>query len=399
MNKKIALLWILLLAAMNIHSQEDTIKAQILSYKDSEYDFLNKGRRLLLEHLQSNKLHDVIAVKNSLLHEFDGNVSAVFYNSEYVHLLYWAGEFSELLNYLKQVDLEQPVTNNVMVSAQTDQFFTTVQSYLIENPDILEMDIKNALLEDVETDFLLLLLHDLAILNQQREQPNAEQRMRINQMADVFLTNYQDSPYHPFVRENIRWVYKEKDWGFYMDIGFGAALLQGDLSHQFNNGALMDMLFEYRHRRMLGMLGFGFSGHILKEDLPINETTWKKGASATMGNIYLNAGVLVFENRKWSIYPYGGIGYTGFSALQKDIDEDENLEKLGLNSFFTQLGLGVDMKFNVSPSIYTSSNSRLSLKYVYRMPHFDRKDPILKGSQHIITLSYGIGGRGLERDL
>jgi hypothetical protein len=111
----------------------------------------------------------------------------------------------------------------------------------------------------------------------------------------------------------------------------------------------------------------------------------------------------VFENRRWSIYPYIGGGFTGYSAAEKDIEENERLKRTGLNSFFTQAGAGIDLKilsgsYGVYPTL-ASPDCRLSLKYTYRMPRFERKDPSLSGSQHIITLSYGIGGRGRKRDL
>ena len=163
------------------------------------------------------------------------------------------------------------------------------------------------------------------------------------------------------------------------------------------------MLLEYRHRKLMGMIGFGFSGQRLKKDLQINNTIWEEESSATFGFGYLNAGYLVFENNRWSIYPYAGIGGGGFSADEQDIKEDQNLKNLKLGTFFTQVGIGFDFKFagghyyNPYGTIGTLG-SRVSLKYTYRMLQLERKDPLLKGHQHLITLSYGIGGRNKVRD-
>lgn len=397
--KRIAISFVLVSAFSGLSAQENNVKDQILSYKDSEYNFVNKGRRLLIDNLQAFKIEEAINVKNGLLNEFEGSVTEAFYNSEYIHLLYWTREFDELLNYLKQVDFNHPVSNNVRVSAQTDNFFMAVYAHTVENKDILEIEIKHTLLNEMERDFLLLLLNDIANPTPQSELANSEHLAKINEMADQFLTHYPDSPYNGIVREQIRLVFKETDWGLYLDFVLGATLNQGDISRQFRNGPAAGMLFEYRHRKLMGMLGFDVASQTLKQDLPVNNTVWKKGSSSTLGSGYLNAGYLAFENRRWSIYPYAGIGYTGFSAVEKDIKEDENLDKLRLNSFFTQLGVGIDLKITSIPSVDQSSDSRISLKYTYRMPRFERKDPLLKGSQHVITLSYGIGGRGKERDL
>ncbi len=387
-----------------LSAQENDIKAQILSYKDSDYNFINKGRRLLIDNLQASRIEEAINVKNALLNEFDGNVSEVFYNIEYIHLLYWTGEFGELLNYLRQVDFEQSVSNNVRFSSQTDNFSKAVYAHTIENKDILEIDIKNGELDDMERDFLLLLLNEIVSSSSQNDQGNLSHIDKINEQADQFLANHPGSPYEKLVREQIRFVVKDSHWGSYMDFGLATVLYQGDLSRQFNPGVGVDLLFEYRHRQLMGMFGAGVLSSTLRQDFQIKNTTWKKGSGATLGSVYLNAGFLVFENHKWSIYPYAGVGFTGYEAVENDTKEDENLKKLGLNSFFTQLGVGIDLKIksffidNLSP-YRSSTDSRISLRYSYRKPHFERKDPLLSGSQHLITLSWGLGGRGKERDL
>ncbi|MDR0422261.1 MAG: hypothetical protein LBH72_04535, partial [Proteiniphilum sp.] len=323
--KRITTSLLLLWTLSSLIAQENSIREQILGYKDSEYDFVNKGRRLLAARLQDYEIQEAINVKNGLLDEFRGNVSEVFYIGEYIHLLLLTGEFDELLNYLKQVDFEQPVSHNVRVSSQTDGFFTTVFTQMTENADILEMDIKDAVQDGMERDFLLLLLHDIAVSVPPAQRSRSPHTAEINQMADRFLFIYPGSPYEQFVREHIRLVYKETDWGMYGDIGFGAAFNQGNLSRQFANGTVMDMSFECRHRKLMGIFGFELSGHQLKRDLPVNNTIWEEKRHSLMGNMYLNAGYLVFENRRWSIYPYIGGGFTGYSAAEKDIEENERL--------------------------------------------------------------------------
>lgn len=403
--KKITLIGLFLLLLAGTNAQENDIKKEILSYKESEYDFVNKGRRLLIDNLQSLKLEEAIKIKDGLLKEFDGNVAEVFYAAEYIHLLYWTREFDVLLNYIKQVDLEQPVSNNVRISGQTDDFFKAVYGHTIENKDILEIDIKNWELSDMDRDFLLLLLKDIADSTPESWHDDMGKQIEINAQADRFLANYPGSPYETLIRENIRFVFKESDNGAYIDFGLGSTINQGGLSKQFTNGIAVDISLEYRHRKLMGILGFGFSGQKLKQEMEINNTVWKKDASATLGNVYMNAGYLIHENRRWSIYPFAGVGYTGYSAVEDDTKEDKNLKKLGLNSFYVQMGAGFDLKikslssFGNIKAMQPDSDSRISLKYIFRMPKFDRKDPLLSGSQHVITLSYGFGGRGKERDL
>lgn len=402
--KKIHASFFLLFFFLNISAQEDVVKQQILNYKDSEYDFVNKGRRLLADYLKDFKAEDAVKVRKSLLNEFDGKVSEVFYIGEYIHLLFWTTEFEELLNYLKQVDFNEPVSNNVATSAQTDNLFSSLFQHTSQFSDVIELDIKNAELSDMDRDFLLLLLKDMAVIIPSNERETSPHTSEINEMADIFLANYLGSPYESIVREQIRLVYKESDHGMYIDFSLGPILTQGNLQKTMGNGFGMDILFEYRHRKLTGMFGFGFYGLTLNEDVPVNETIWKKDAGATSAHLYLNAGYLAFENHRWSIYPFAGAGYTGFSAAEDDIKEDDRLDKLGIHSFFTQAGVGIDLKikslrdYNYN-SPYPSTDSRISLKYTFRAPRLGRKNDYFDGAMHLVSLSYGFGGRSKERDL
>lgn len=391
---------LLLMTFTGLLAQEDSIRNRIMQYKESEYKFVNNGRRMLLDLLQQYKMKEADGVKATLLKAFGGNISELFYIGEYIHLLYWTREFDELLNYMKQVDLQEKVSNNVGVSAQTDRLFEKLFQHTVENKDLLIMDLNAAALNEMERDFLLLLLEDMMAPHSSNEWGKTEQSAAINAMANRFLTDHPGSPYDDFVRRNIRFEMEEGDWGGYWDpIGLGAAHNQGNLSKQFSHGPILEMCIDVRYKKISGMLGFGASWHTLKNDLPINQTVWKKEASSNLSFVYLNAGYLAIDSKRWSIYPFAGIGFTGFSAVQKDIDQDEKLKKLHLNSFFTQVGVGFDWKFSSGYTLYGSLSGRVSLRYSYRMPRFNAPPQSMEGAQHIITLSYGIGGRDIRRKM
>ncbi len=120
----------------------------------------------------------------------------------------------------------------------------------------------------------------------------------------------------------------------------------------------------------MGIFGFGFSGHTLDDDIKINGVTWANSSSATLGLGYLNAGYLLVDTKRVSIYPFIGGGYIGFSTSQNVYKEIPELEKLQLNSWFPQVGFGFDYKFKIPKLDYyemgsDGSWSRISVRYTY----------------------------------
>lgn len=191
-------------------------------------------------------------------------------------------------------------------------------------------------------------------------------------------------------------------WAFYWDmIGFGAVIPQQGITHYLHEGPTFEMALDVRYKRTIGMVGFGVSSHTLKHDIPINGVTWQKGATTNLGFVYLNGGYVLYNSYRWSIYPFAGVGYSGFSAAEEDIDEWPELKHLKLNSFFTQIGIGVDFRFKMPDFPYNRSGDelpgRLSLRYSFRTSHFENKINGMDGFTHSIVLSWGIGGRPSER--
>jgi len=72
------------LLSLDSFSQNDSLRSEILNYEQSKHDFLDKGRRLLLDHFEKSDLFKVKEVKELLLEENGGNVYNMFYPIEYI---------------------------------------------------------------------------------------------------------------------------------------------------------------------------------------------------------------------------------------------------------------------------------------------------------------------------
>ncbi len=411
---KLRLLFATLLIALlslNSFSQNDSLRSEILNYEQSKHDFLDKGRRLLLDHFEKSDLFKVKEVKDLLLEENGGNIYNTFYPIEYIYILYWTEEYDELIDFIKQVDFTLPVSNSVRILAATDNMFTTLLQQTVENKDMLLLFIKESNISDMDKEFLMLQLEDIirAGLGNSIDF-ESEQTAYINDLSDQFLDKYPDSPYETIIRETIRYKFEPSPWAFYWDmIGLGAVVPTGNLSDYFSTGVGVEMALDLRYKKLVGIFGFGFSGHTLDDDIKINGVTWANISSATLGLGYLNAGYLLVDTKRVSIYPFIGGGYSGFSTSQNVYKEIPELEKLQLNSWFPQVGFGFDYKFKIPKFDYyemgsDGSWSRISVRYTYRMPNFSRSldgrgdiSQPMDGFIHSIMVSWGIGGRGTNR--
>lgn len=393
--KHLFILVVFLFATVETFSQEDT-RSEIMNYQESEFAFVNKARRLLGTHIKDGNIIEATKVKDVLLDEFNGAITEAFYNSEYIHLLFALREYEQLLVFMKQLDINQKVSQNVYTSAQTDNLGTLLIENTLQFNDIFAIDIKENVDDEMDKAFLILLLSEMAYYSPSQSERN-EHTESVNKLANEYLANYPDSPYEKVVRENIRFEFGEAKWGFYWDIGIGPVLNNGELKNTFgNSGFGLDMGFEYRHRQLFGQLEIGLVASSLKKDIEINNTIWQKSSSATFATFALNAGYIPFENRRWSIYPFAGIGFSAISAPTEDTKNDPNLQSLKLNTFSPQIGMGVDYKLYSSKS-KKSSYGRLSLRYKYKIYNFEKTNPLFQGNQQSITLSFGFGGRPLER--
>lgn len=413
-SKLILVILFIALFTINSYSQNDSLRTQIMKYEQSDHDFLDKGRRMLKEHFSKSDMITVKEVKDMLIKENNGNVYNTFYPIELIYILYWTEEYDSLIDFIKQVDFTQPVSNSVRILALTDNLFSTLYQQTVENKDLLLVFIKESQVSEMDKEFLVLQLEDIirAGQNEGRMYSESEHTEYINELSDQFLDKYPNSPFETIIRETIRYKFEPSPWAAYWDFaGFGAVIPTGNLADYFNTGVSMEMAIDVRYKKLVGIFGFGFSGHSLKNDIYINRVVWPRKSWATIGFGYLNAGYLLLDTKRFSIYPFMGAGYSGFSADENIIKETPELEKLKLNSWFTQAGIGFDFKFSMTApySLYhdmgtTNTDSRISVRYTYRMPNYGRNlesvsgiNQSLDGFTHSIMVSWGLGGRGTTR--
>lgn len=218
----------IVLFSLNSFSQneKDSLRSEIINYEQSKHVFLDKGRRLLLDHFEKSDMFKVKEVKDLLLKENEGNVYNTFYPIEFIYILYWTEEYNELIDFIKQVDFTLPVSNSVRILAATDNMFTSLLQQTVENKDLLLVFIEESEVSEMDKEFLVLQLEDIIRAGlSNRIDLESEQTVYINELSDLFLDKYPDSPYDTIIRETIRYKFEPSPWAFYWDfLGFGAVV-------------------------------------------------------------------------------------------------------------------------------------------------------------------------------
>lgn len=153
----------IVLFSLNSFSQneKDSLRSEIINYEQSKHVFLDKGRRLLLDHFEKSDMFKVKEVKDLLLKENEGNVYNTFYPIEFIYILYWTEEYNELIDFIKQVDFTLPVFNSVRILAATDNMFTSLLQQTVENKDLLLVFIEESEVSEMDKEFLVLQLEDI----------------------------------------------------------------------------------------------------------------------------------------------------------------------------------------------------------------------------------------------
>lgn len=383
-----------LIAWLCSFGQESNIREEILNYRDISREIIEKGRQMLSDKLKEDDLPKTKEIKDFLIQD-TGDPLQVFYPMEYILLLYWTEDYDELITFINDPNSQTGTTYNVLQIIRMDNLFRELYRKSNANKDLLIINIETSDLSDEDRDFLKLHLNFI-LVKAKETGTNAAIREAINEQADAFFSAYPASRYRMFIRKEIRPIYRKSNWGGGFDIGFTKSFPRGNLSSQFNTGMGINMSCNVQYKRSFIMLDMGIRSHKLRRDMDINNTTWASGSTGNITGLFLSGGVTMTPKKQLMVYPYAGIGYMGIEALEKDYEQQPELEKLGLNAFAYCFGIGVDYSFDLSsrtgfyygysfPLLY-----RVGLRYTYQKPLF-RPAKQIDGFSHAVTLSYGLG--------
>lgn len=388
---------LILLLSNGLYCQIDSIKLQILNYRDSKSTIISKGRSLLLDNFIDGDLKKVRDIKKYLIGIEDDNYFA-FYPPEYWFILYWTKDYAELSKDIQRFDNNKINSYNTRVKPLDDILYIRLKEKSLIN----ETDIKNQIEHsevDNETKQILNINLDRLLL-ESRYSIYAQDSL--NEQADNFLAKYPQSRFAYFTKNYVIYKQVPRNWGVAVEFFSGYGIYTGNLSRNFTNnipiGVAFDICYKNFELYLRDYIGFNKT----KKDFDYSAGTWKKNSSAMAFLPEASLGYVAYNDDRFKLSPFAGIGSMYIGPSVGDTDKTPELEEVALKFSTTYiLGINLDIKFGEKhPPKFMPKTSYpfIRIRYGYSMPQFEKKYSNMTGNMHYITIGFGVIYRKTKRE-
>ncbi len=407
----VCIFFLTMLAVPLVAQQNDTIRQEILNQGASDLEIISKGRSLTLEHLMKGDLVALKEVKDYLAGEIY-NPYRVYTPVEYWLLSFWTEDFRELLHEAKQFAAEvdwgrhghwqmperfrpTPLLRMIM---ESDRLSEEVAIKSAEAYVPLEVSINNAELEEVEKEFLKLWLYSLLFTPDEVDDEPA--MAEINTKATEFLETYAGNDYSDYTRRFIRYRFRPGDWGIGYEFFLGYNVFTGGLSNHFENRVAGGFAYDILYKEFTVSLRLNISSTKTTREVVHRGVAWPEGIRGYVvgGDIALQ--YPAYQSRNMKLSPFIGIGGVGMGPSEAEIKKYPELDDFKEFSAFNYLA-GLDFKlnsWNKNINLSRDGGGYVGLRYTYYFPNYSRKNTLMDGNMHMVTLTFGGFGRPMKRD-
>jgi hypothetical protein len=361
------------------------ISKDILQHKPTPLEIIIKGRTYVTEELIAGNKQKTKELFLYLIGQEDSMEVFPFYSGEKMLIYYLLGDFDHVLNIVNGSD--SLLYNKIKPPA--DGISKKLIQYARLRRDSIHHSIDKVLIINLQTKaFLKLKYDDLVFGDEYKINQDS-----LNNEADNFLREYNNSPYEKYIRSYIRFVYKKSDWGIGVEFFSGYAILTKQLSETFSNPIPIGVAFDIQYKNFsLSLRDYiGFTKTL--KPIPLSPGIWPKGESSIAFIPEASIGYVILDNTHFKCAPFIGIASTNISPSATKKEEFKDLE-LSFTTTYT-IGTSIDWKFlPKKKSGYTfpmgSDEWMIRIRYAYCLPQFDKKYSGFNGTIHSITL--GLGG-------
>ena len=397
MKKGFIFILFLLTFLTGLYSQTKDIEVQIKEYDESKASIISKGRRLLLDKFIEGDYDKVKEVKDYLVKIEDENYFA-FYSIEYWFILYWTNDYLELTESIK--NFKTAISSyNTRIRPLTDMLYARLQEKSVLNKNQLKLEIE---ISELDTETKQLLIMNLDWLFAETQQDDIYAQDELNYLADIFLETYPESKFNDFVKTYIRFRLHPSDWGVGYSFFLGYGILTDNLSDNFTNNFPIGLTFDITYKNFELYLKYYFGSGDTKKDIDFPQGTWGKDSNTLIYLPEASLAYVCFNNNRFKLSPFTGIGSMSISPPEKDIKETPELKNISLEFTTTYvIGVSFDIKFGRgnTPKYYPKTNYyHLRFNYAYSIPRFDKKYDNMSGNMHYITIGFGQTLRSLKRE-
>ena len=356
----------------------------------SKSEQIRKGREYLLEKFLDRDYDKVKEIKDYLLGLETDKIKA-FSQYEIWRLLFWTQEFDTLTSSFRQVDPTYVNNWELTIIPRYDGLREQLYRQSIEDEHLLRFYLTEAKLSDEDKAFLNLYLEwDLQPKNGYGVPIDNEKFEKCNTSADSFLAQYPDSDYEWFVRHMIRKVFVEKEWGWGMGLDLCTGISTGTFARPIGGlGLSMDVLY----KKLDFMLGYEVVFGKTVVDVPYTNnsvpTIYPKGSHSNTIVWYANLSYPVWENKRWRLAPFIGVGGEVDTYPQNQYQYPESdLNKKESHTWTGNVGLCLDRQ-----GFFVDGPGVMRIKYQLGVGLPDGQ----VATMHVFSLGWTYIIRGKER--
>jgi hypothetical protein len=377
------------------HGQQSDIRKEIFEYKDSTEEMISNGRKLLGEKFAAGDFAKMKEIKDYLAKNATSDY-LIFYSAEYAFILYWTGEYKELLYSITQQDSIFAAQKN-KVKPQTGLLYSKLSSQAIVSKQRLLKAIDAAGLPETDRDILKLNLEFLVARTEAVHKTDS-----INHLADVFLARHPSSKYESYVRKYIRNKMEASKWGLGLEFFSGYSFFTDALADNYSISIPFGIAFDIQYKQYVLFLRDFIGFTATKKDIAYSTGIWPAHSQARVFLPEASFGYVVTENKTLKLSPFIGIASTDIAPTSYDIQANKSLNDADMGFVMTYtLGFNADIKLGTSRQKIVASHEQnywyARIRYGFNMPRFERSYPGMSGNFHYITVGIGAFGRKIKR--
>lgn len=395
--KKFLMLIITVLFFPDVYSQNDSVRNVLPS---SNLELISKYRSLLMDCAISDNKANGRKYFVEVVQKYENDYYLPLYPSEKMILCLWLGEYGTLISDICNLDSVQVTRMQNKIQPNEDQLFSVLKQVVVKKEKEISESIKNSSFTTEDRAFFDLLLKTFNI----PQDPGYAGKM--NQEANAYLQEYPHSKFESYIRNFIRYEYKNRGFSFGMDLVTGGGITNGKTGDYFNSGGIFGVGFIWGINRFQVNTRMNIVFSKLKEDFPVNTYIWAKGEDVEVLLPEISVGYNLLPNkRKFGIRPLAGVAWFLVAPNEEDRKENKELEDFEINSKVSPI-IGIDLGWEFFDRSYYNYAYRkqmfsyysCNLRYSVQPVYFSGSNSKMNGLIHTISIGVKLGFGGLKRD-
>ena len=398
--KRFSLFIILGLISHWLYSQTDTVSVadRIAAMDYSKSDIISKSRRLLIQDFNDGNREGVAQILRYLATQVDDEYHLSLWNSERYLLMYWTGDYSDILLNVEYAAADTTQHNRPVVYPSDPILGKTLLLGIKElYYDEIVADYKSMHFSPDANDFLNLFLDYLLDIITIDER---------NRLTDNFVKNYPYSPWVQASKKFISYKFTIGDYGLGMNFGGGYHFPSGSITDWISQSRGASIGFNFYYKKFsFGLSVISSSGKVLQDiTLKQNGKIWSAGEKIEVDKFSIDLGMKVWEYKRLTFSPFAGIAFVSGNFGQTDPE----LKDIKLGTSITPV-VGGDLDFRLNKVKSTPPTNKpyyygygadiwiIGIKTAYYPNLIRTQGPELRGQTWFMGLSFKMNVFSIKR--